>query len=290
MNRFRQMSVFAQIVESGSITAAAEELLLSKSVLSQHLKSLETELGITLLKRTTRRQTLTPAGQEFYQSCKTLNQLADNAWMQAQESLDVPKGTVRITAPNALMETLVTPAVAELMCRYPLLEPELISSDSQLDLVAENIDLAIRVGMSKQSSLKQRRIGEFRDVLCCSRTYQTGSDSKEQSYIANSWQGRNISHSLQKPSGEIRELTCRARCITNSFHTTLSLIQSGAGIGLIPDFYMAIAEPQLSPVFPGYHLAVNPVYALHPYNQQMPLNVRVSLVAIERQLNSKVAS
>ncbi|WCE31757.1 LysR family transcriptional regulator [Vibrio sp. SCSIO 43137] len=288
MNRFRQMSLFAQIVESGSITAAADELLLSKSVVSQHLKSLETELGITLLKRTTRRQTLTPAGQEFYHSCKTLNQLAESAWAQAQESLDVPKGVVRITAPNALMETLVTPAVAELMRDYPQLEPELISSDSQLDLVAENIDLAIRVGMSKESSLKQRRIGEFRDVLCVGKSYKNSSDNKELSYIANSWQGRNISHTLQKPSGEVQELTYRARCITNSFHTTVSLIQSGAGMGLIPDFYLAIAEPMLCPVYPGDQLAVNPVYALHPYSQQVPLNVRVSLAAIEHQLNRQV--
>jgi len=290
MNRFRQMSLFAQIVESGSITAAADELLLSKSVVSQHLKSLETELGITLLKRTTRRQTLTLAGQEFYHSCKALNQLAESAWLQAQESLDVPKGVIRVTAPNALMETLVTPAVAELMRDYPQLEPELISSDSQLDLVADNIDLAIRVGMSKESSLRQRRIGEFRDVLCRSNSNENSSDNKELSYIANSWQGKNISHTFQKASGEARELNCRARCVTNSFHTTLSLIQSGAGMGLIPDFYLSKSDPLFSPVFPGYQLAVNPVYALHPYGQQVPLNVRVSLAAIEQQLNRKVVA
>ena len=124
MNQLRHMAVFAHIVETGSITATAELLQLSKSVISQHLKTLEENLGVTLLKRTTRRQSLTSAGQDFYQHCKTLNQIADEAWLQAQEVLDVPKGNVRITAPYALMETLIAPAIAPLIEQYPLLQPE----------------------------------------------------------------------------------------------------------------------------------------------------------------------
>ncbi|GAA06590.1 bacterial regulatory helix-turn-helix, lysR family protein [Photobacterium leiognathi subsp. mandapamensis svers.1.1.] len=73
MNKLRQMSIFAHIVEEGSVSAAANKLDLSKSVVSQHLKTLEQELGITLLKRTTRRHTLTQAGEAFYQSCREIN-------------------------------------------------------------------------------------------------------------------------------------------------------------------------------------------------------------------------
>jgi len=158
MNRLRQMSVFAYIVETGSITAAAESLDLSKSVVSQHLKSLETELGIILLKRTTRRQALTSAGKHFYKSCKELNQVANHAWLEAQETLTVPQGHIRITAPNALMETLVTPVIGKLLQQYPKLELELISNDHHLDLLSAGIDLAIRVGASRESMLKQRRV------------------------------------------------------------------------------------------------------------------------------------
>ena len=102
MSRLRQMSVFAHIIEAGSITAAADSLKISKSVVSQHLKSLETELGVPLLKRTTRRQTLTAAGERFYEQCRRLNDVADTAWTEAQETLQEPQGKVRITAPNAL--------------------------------------------------------------------------------------------------------------------------------------------------------------------------------------------
>jgi len=93
------MSVFAKVVESGSISAAAESLNLSKSVVSQHLKVLEDELGVGLLKRTTRRQTLTPAGKDFFEKCQQMNQLATQAWDNARESQITPKGHIHITAP-----------------------------------------------------------------------------------------------------------------------------------------------------------------------------------------------
>ncbi len=293
MNQLRHMSVFAYIVETGSITAAAESLQLSKSVVSQHLKALEQELGITLLKRTTRRQSLTPAGDDFYQQCKKLNEIADSAWQQAQNTLQVPQGLVRITAPNALMDTLIAPAIGKLMQQYPLLEPELISSDSRLNLMMDDIDLAIRAGPSNDSTLKQQRIGEFRDQLCASpaliERINTQRDGiKQASYIANTWQANQVCHEFRrietnntaKAEDEIIRYTAQARCKADSFYTCLTLIQSGAGVGIIPDFMIDNLRSQVQPVFPGYQLPVNPVYALYPYSQNLPLSVRVCLDAI----------
>ena len=287
MNQLRHMAVFAHIVESGSITGAAETLDLSKSVVSQHLKALEQSLGITLLKRTTRRQMLTAAGRDFYEHCKSLNQIADQAWQQAQQVLEVPKGNIRITAPNALMDTLVAPAIAELLIEYPLLEPELISSDAQLDLMADNIDLAIRVGPSSDSNIKQRRMGEFRDVLCGKAQLLRSTALEDIPYIANSWQGKQIEHEFRPveiTGKEVQTYSTQARCISNSFHTCVSLIEAGTGIGLIPDF--RLAKPQhstLVKVFPNRQLPLNPVYALHTFNKQMPLNVQVCLDAIGKR-------
>lgn len=287
MNRLRQMSLFAHIVDAGSITSAAESLQLSKSVVSQHLKALESELGIVLLKRTTRRQSLTVAGESFYQRCKELNNVADNAWTQAQETLEVARGEVKVTAPNALMETLVAPVIGELLQQYPLIEPVLISSDHQLDLVADNIDLAIRVGHSNENSLKQRRIGQFRDVLCAQpKVIESGSIS-DAMYIANVWQSQNISHVFKSTTQDNLVFSTRARCVANSFHTCLSLIQSGAGMGLVPDFYLNQLPPSLTDVFPQHQLPINPIYALHPYNKHLPFTVQVVLTAIEKALKEK---
>lgn len=302
MIRLRQMSVFAHIVETGSITAASELLELSKSVVSQHLKSLENELGIVLLKRTTRKQTLTVAGKQFYQQCKILNQVANDAWLEAQQSKAVPQGKIRITAPNALMETLVAPAIARLLPQYPLLKPELISHDHHLSLMSENIDLAIRVGQSKESTLKQKRIGEFRDVLCGKPEYIASRSWQGLAYIANTWQGHEICHQFHtqvKPAplskkqvdnqtgqttGELI-YAANAHCITNSFHTCLSLIKSASGIGIIPDFHLRSLSSELVEVFPEYQLPLNTIYALHPFGDQTPLSVNVCLQAIMTQLN-----
>lgn len=287
MNQLRHMAVFAFIVETGSITAAAESLQLSKSVVSQHLKSLEKSLGVTLLKRTTRRQVLTSAGQDFYQHCKTLNQVANQAWQQAQQSIEIPKGVVRITAPHALMETLIAPAIAELMKVYPLLMPELISSDLRHDLMADNIDLAIRVGQSADSNIRQRRIGEFRDVLCASKELLSQGDIQDAAYIANSWQERNIHHEFTAIKNKRKKaivFETEARCITNSFNTCFTLIESGAGIGLIPEFKLGNTSSHLSPVYADYQLPLNPVYALHTFENQLPLSVSVCLKAIEQKL------
>ncbi|QIZ77059.1 LysR family transcriptional regulator [Ferrimonas lipolytica] len=284
MSRLRQMSVFAHIVEAGSITAAAEVLGVSKSVVSQHLKTLETELEVTLLKRTTRQQVLTEVGEGFYLSCKQLNQVADEAWNQAQETLETPKGRVRITAATALMETLITPVVAELIQQYPQLEPELVSSDDHLDLRAHDIDLAIRVGQSVNSSLKQRRIGEFRDVLCGCDSLLSQHPSDNLSYIANLWQSKQVRHEFIDSRGQIHHFSTQARCLTNTFHSSLALIKAGAGIGVVPDFYLPLVQPQLVPVFADYRLPRNTIYALTPYSGKLPLAVEVCISAIEWQL------
>ncbi|WP_220752542.1 LysR family transcriptional regulator [Shewanella sp. KT0246] len=284
MNRFRQMAVFAHIVESGSITGAADSLELSKSVISQHLKALETELDVVLLKRTTRRQSLTSAGEQFYQQCKALNQIASDAWFEVEQTKLAPQGRVRITAPNALMETLVTPAISGLLKQYPLLEPELISHDQHLDLLSEDIDLAIRVGQSEQSMLMQKRIGSFRDVLVGSKSIIENADIDTLPYVANTWQGKNIVHQFESNAHQFKQYTAKAHCVTNSFHTCLALIQSGCGIGIVPDFHLPKLKAELVEVFKNRKLTINTVFALHPFGSKVPLNVKVCTEAIRKQL------
>ncbi|MBB6520722.1 LysR family transcriptional regulator [Pseudoteredinibacter isoporae] len=289
MNQLRHMSVFAHIVERGSITAAAAHLDLSKSVVSQHLSRLEQELGVSLLKRTTRQQVLTPAGKMFYESCQAINQQAEQAWQQARQALEAPQGRVRITAPDALMSTLVAPAIATTITLYPLLDIELISSDKRLAINADDIDLAIRVGESVASNLMQRRIGEFRDVLCQGKSVAGEKINEETVYVANTWQGATIQHQFVNPKSRKRMNYAPSKlCRVDSFHTAIALIQNGAGIGLIPDFLAQSSSGTICEAFPGFQLPANPVYALHPYGQLLPLGVSVCLEAIEQTLANSI--
>ncbi|WP_293266672.1 LysR family transcriptional regulator [Neptunomonas sp.] len=285
MNQLRYMSVFARIVEEGSITAAAEALHLSKSVVSQQLKALENELGILLLKRTTRRQTLTNAGESFYQQCKALNDIAETAWQQAKDTLETPQGSIRITAPDALMSSIIAPAIGHIIKKYPLLAPELISNDQHLDLPADNIDLAIRVGPSAISSMKQKRIGHFRDVLCATPAFIESGVDQQSIYIANTWQSAQICHTFtHKKTNSSFVFSTRARCKADSFNICLALIHESAGIGIIPDFLFKQITASLSEVYPSFQLPENSVYALHPYSNKVPLNVTLCLAAIENKL------
>ncbi|MCO4759619.1 MAG: LysR family transcriptional regulator [Oceanospirillaceae bacterium] len=279
------MSVFARIVECGSISAAADSLDLSKSVVSQHLKTLESELGVPLLKRTTRRQTLTPAGELFYTQCQQLNQLAADAWDQAQSNQSVPRGKIKITAPHALMGPLIAPVIGQLMQQYPQIEPQLIASDDQQDLMQHGIDLAIRVGHSQESSYRQRRIGAFRDVLCGSATYINSCPTSSLNYVANRWQGKQIQHQLRHKENESqRMLEFKPGCTVDSLYTTLALLEAGAGIGIVPDFILNANTSSLIEVMPDYQLSSVPIFAVHPYQSGLPVAVDVTLGAIEAAL------
>ncbi|WP_299015358.1 LysR family transcriptional regulator [uncultured Photobacterium sp.] len=303
MNYLRHMAVFAKVVERGSISAAAEELSLSKSVISQHLKVLEQELGIVLLNRTTRRQTLTPAGTAFYEKCQQMNQLAQEAWEGARESQLTPTGSVTITAPHALMGSIVAPAIGELVSVYPAIIPHLVAEDGRIDLIEHGIDLAIRVGDSVSGSYRQRRIGQFRDVLCSSSGYLDKFDDEfvfsdeltdglsACDYVANVWQGKYVIHHLYHSSRtEPVTLMMHPTRFAESLPTTVALIEAGAGLGIVPEFIFHQREHAglLREVIPGSYLAPNSVYAIHAFNNSMPLLVRLCIEAIESRLSSPV--
>lgn len=267
MNKLRQMMLFMHIVEAGSITAAADRLELSKSVLSQHLKSLEAELGTTLLKRTTRRQSLTPAGQGFYQHCQQISSRAELAWDEVLERQQTPAGRLKVTAPHALMDSLVLPALASCFAGHPQVQLQLLCQDQQLDLMTEDIDLAVRVGESVNSRYRQKRIGSFNEVLC--RAKGDNRALADIAYITNHWQGRQISHTIE--SMEYQFSSCHS---TNTVSQTQGLIRAGLGIGVLPEFMVTEGIEIITQLDP-----VN-VYTLHPFEAAVPLTVTLAQQAI----------
>jgi len=287
MSKLKQMSIFAHIVEQGSVSAAAEKLELSKSVVSQHLKILEQELGASLLKRTTRRQTLTSMGERFYLSCKDINVIAESAWDMAKSELEEPQGRIRITAPNALMDLLVVPVIADLMKQYPKLKPELISDDQHLDFMEHDIDLAVRVGSSRDSNLKQKRLGKFKDVLCGVKSMRE-RELESIPYIANSWQGKQVTHHFSSQTEENFVYQQQASCVTNSFHSCLALIKSGVGIGVIPDFCIPQLSGQVVDMLPSFELPTNTVYALTPFTSNTPIAIQLCVQALEEKLKQNL--
>ena len=291
LNQSRHIQIFCQIVDAGGLGKAAEALEVSKSVISQHLKALELELGVSLLNRTTRRQTLTPVGKEFYQQCKQINQLTKQAWQQAQAAQEVAQGIVTITAPHALMDSVVAPAIGELLIGHPLIKPVLIADDQRQDLIKNNIDIAIRVGKLPDSEYKQQKIGQFRDVLCATTNYCEqhftdilAVDWSTVNYIANTWQGQHINHTLvHKTSKVIKALSFTPQRRANSLPTVLALIKAGAGIALLPSFIID-KDIELEAIATEYLLPMSEVFALHAYTKSKPKAVELCISVIKEKM------
>ncbi|MGF1709874.1 LysR family transcriptional regulator [Vibrio kagoshimensis] len=287
MKKLRQMMVFMKVVESGSITKAAEKLELSKSVVSQHIKQLESDLDVTLLKRTTRKQSLTSEGERFYEHCCAIHQVAEQAWDEVKQQQIEPRGKLKITASHALMDSIVVPALSNVFKGYPNLSLEFIGHDTQLDLMQEDIDLAIRIGESPVSNLKQRRIGSFVDVLCCSKNEKEALLSRELlPYVANNWQPKNIEHKLfNKHTKE--SLVWKPNMVhrSNTVYGCISMIKQGLGVGILPDFIFNEYADSFIEWLPEYQLEPTPVYVLHPYSGAIPSSVKMAIEAITRYLN-----
>lgn len=157
MDLFQAMSVYVKVVETGSMTAAAHASGMSTTMVGNHLRALEQRLGVSLLKRTTRKQSLTEFGGQYYQRClEVLGLVADSEQLAEQAHSDVPKGTLRITAPPAFGTERLAPALSEFSQRYPLIKLYVVLSNQRMDLVDSGFDVAIRLGELEPSSLIAR--------------------------------------------------------------------------------------------------------------------------------------
>ena len=169
MNNIKQLSrlmVFASVAKHGSFTRAATVLGITKSAVSQQVKSLENDMGIRVLNRTTRGISTTALGEKLLSRCVLLKDQVDLAFMDIATAKDNPKGRFSITFPHALESNIVVPAIEQLCIEYPGLEPELIVNDSSLDLVEENIDVAIHAGTLADSSYRALPVGTITEIFC----------------------------------------------------------------------------------------------------------------------------
>lgn len=168
MDTLSAMRTFVEIVDRGSMTAAADALDRSQPAVVRTLAALEQHLGARLLQRTTRRMALTPDGRDYLERCRRI--LADVAEAEgAVGQMDgEPRGELRITAPLRFGELHVAPAVPGFLARYTAMRVDLMLSDRNVDMIEEGIDLAVRIGTLSDSSMIAVRLGRMRRVVCAS--------------------------------------------------------------------------------------------------------------------------
>lgn len=288
--------IFLQIVESQSITAAASALDLTKSAVSQQLTQLETTLGVRLLNRTTRRQSLTPLGEFYHQQCLAAVNLQATTIDELSHSATELSGSLVVTVPHALVDPLAAPALQKLIERHPRMSPTLLADDQRLDLLKHSIDLAITVGQLKDSELMAQRVGSFTMYLCVAPSYlqshlptiKSGELSHDQiaqlAFIGAPWQGKSVRLSLSVNNNSdayLLELTPTRR--VNTVLAADSLARAGAGLVLLPAYIAraGIESGQLLRLLPDHDLPESSVYAVHPYRSMPPLSVRLFIETLK---------
>lgn len=165
------LATFARIVAAGSLSAAARELDLSLSVVSKRLAQLETRLGVRLLQRTTRQQTLTDEGALFHAQVVRILAEIEQAESLMRERRGTVSGALRITAPGELGRRRIAPIVAAFQRQHPQVTVQMQLTDAVVDLIAHDVDVAVRIGMLADSSLIARELAPNYRVLCASPAY-----------------------------------------------------------------------------------------------------------------------
>ena len=169
MERLKRMSVFAKVVEFGSFTAAARQLQMSVSSISQTVSKLEDELQVKLLNRSTRSIGLTEAGRIYYQGCRRMLHEVQDVHEQLYAFNNTPIGTLRIGCSSTMAQNVLAGLTAKMLKEYPGLSVNLVTGIPAPDLIADGLDVVIRVGALQDSSLFSRRLGAMPMVVCAPR-------------------------------------------------------------------------------------------------------------------------
>lgn len=165
------MQVFVRVAAAGSLAAAGRALGMSQTMTTKHVDALEARLGVRLLQRSTRRLTLTEAGRTYLDACQRILAEIEEADLAASAGQAEPRGKLRMSVPVPFGILQIAPLLAEFSARYPLITLELGLNDRLVDLLEEGWDLAVRIGVLRDSTLVARRLAPCRMVVCASPAY-----------------------------------------------------------------------------------------------------------------------
>jgi DNA-binding transcriptional LysR family regulator len=299
MDRFQALSTFAKVVELGSFAAAASRLEVSTSAVSRQVSELESRLEVRLIHRTTRRLSLTEAGQAFYERCVQLLADLEETEASVRSEAVVPRGTLRISCGVTFGERHLGPAVAEFAACHPQIAFDLDLSDRTVDLVEEGFDLAVRVGPVTQQALVARRLGEMQLVCCASPAYlasrpplATPDDLRQHECFAYTYAATGSAWTFEGPDGTRHTPRITFRHRSNNGSMLAALAAAGVGVTLEPDFIVAPAlrEGRLVRVLADYRTPRAPISAVYPSRRHLSAKVRsfVDFLA-ERYAGSSIA-
>lgn len=284
--------LFVAIVEQESMVRAAEHLGMPKATVSRRLTNLEAALGQRLLLRTTRRLTLTNFGQEFLDHCRRVAEEVASTQDFIQSQVERPRGRLRVSMPGEYAKQNFSRAFATFIETYPEIQLDLDLTSRRVDLIGERFDLAIRMGtLESDATLVARKIDEQSFGLYASPIYLAlhaapkRPDDLEHHASVRLLSGRGSAIPWKLMRGKaVWEEVPPGRLTLNSLDVIQQLLLDGAGIGALPDRFVAedVRLKRLVRVLPEWCLPAVPAWAVMPMRRYLPAKTRALLAHLEQ--------
>jgi DNA-binding transcriptional LysR family regulator len=301
MDTLQNMRVFMRVVETGSFTAAAQQMATTTAHVSRSISDLETHLRTRLLNRTTRRLALTEAGERYLLRCEQIVAYVDEAEAEARHAQARPAGTLRLHAMSSLAQHYLISAIARYHEKYPDVFVDLTLSQRMPDLLEEGLDVSVIVSSQlPDSGLISQKLGESRTIVCASPRYlaQRGTPATVEElaeyecvqlqsaavYASDRW-------AFTGPDGE-QTVTVRGPLRVNGAESLRQALEEGMGIGLLPAFTAleSLRQGTLVRILPEYALPALSVYALYPSRQYLDAKIRAWIELIRAEVTEAMTA
>lgn len=283
MSQIEEIRAFVTVVETGSLTQAADRLGIAVSAVSRRLKDLEVRLGAPLIQRTTRRMYLNEVGKGFYDRSKAILEELEAAQQEVLNSGGALNGMLRISTPLSFGVAHMSAATSQFMHAHPEIRIEMDLSDKRVDLVAEGFDLAIRIGVLSDSSLIAKKISWVRKIPCAAPDFLERYPKITKPEDLNGAPGLVYSNdkspsdwAYTSPDGEEGVMRVAPKLTASNGDVLREAAIAGLGITCLPDFlhYDAINNGLLRPVLADYDWTGFDVFAVYPKTTILPKRTR----------------
>lgn len=293
LDNLRSMAVFACVVERGSFSGAAKDLGITTSAVSQQIRALEIEMDVVLLHRSTRKLSLTEAGQAFFQSCQEMVAAAERGKIRINELRDDLVGDLRIATTPELGAMHIVPALSHWLSAHPDLTVHFEADNHYIDLIEERIDIAIRMSPAlADSSLVARPMAKVDQILCASPSYlrQFPPVHDPEDLLKLTLLPIDLIHNVNEinvknvTTNEKRQITMSSRIHTNNVFLNKSLCLAGHGVSriLYLDVQKELMRGDLIEVLPNWKMDDYILYAVTLKREQQPVKIHRCLDALSQ--------
>jgi len=280
------LALFVEVMHKRSFTEIAKAHGIAPSSVSRTITTLESDIGIRLFQRTTRKVMPTEAGMLYFERISLILDELAAAQQIAADLSNTPKGKLRVTAPTVFGEMHIVPLLPELANQYPDLHIELDLNDAYIDLVEERVDIAIRIGTLQNSSYIARKLADMTFYITASQTYidefgkpETPNQLEEHNCLLFPRAGHNLNWTFKNTNQSTTEVPIQGKHLITNSNAIRQCTLAGMGISLLPDWLIKqdVASGQLIKLFNEYKVTATDyeasVWLVYPSREYLPLKV-----------------